>query len=241
MAAGARERGRSEAFLEWLERWYEGLGEVPLARVIAEAGGAERTAVMVVDLLVGFCREGALASPRVGALVEGAAAFLTACYRAGIRRFVLNCDSHPTDSPEFAAFPPHCITGTREAEVVEEIAALPFLTEMTRIAKRSINVGLEPGFAAWQAANPQVQSWIVVGDCTDLCVYQAAMHLRLEANARGIERSVWVPAGLVDTYDLPVDAAAALGALPHDGELLHRLFLYHLAVNGVSIARRIVP
>jgi nicotinamidase-related amidase len=79
---------------------------------------------------------------------------------------------------------------------------------------------------------------IVVGDCTDLCVYQAAMHLRLRANAagdRGFE--VVVPEDCVQTYDLPVETAQRLGALPHDGDLLHGLFLYHLALNGVQEGR----
>ena len=48
---------------------------------------------------------------------------------------------------------------------------------------------------------------------------------------------VVVPADCVDTYDLPVDAAARLGVMPHEGDLMHRLFLYHMALNGVQVVR----
>lgn len=229
------------AFLNWLDQWHAGLLAASLDQVSESAGGPERVAVLVVDLLVGFCSEGPLASPRVGTLGPKTAAFLSLCRERGIRAVVTAADSHPPDSPEFAAFPPHCIRGTREAEIIPELRQLPFWGEVRDVPKGSLSVGLEPGFKEWQAAHPEVSAWIVVGDCTDLCVYHAAMHLRLEANARGLRRQVWVPADLVDTYDLPVETAAQIGALPHPGDLMHRLFLYHLALNGVSVVRSLTP
>jgi hypothetical protein len=65
------------------------------------------------------------------------------------------------------------------------------------------------------------------------------MHLRLDANARQLNRKVIVPANCVDTYDRPVSAARAEGGLPHPGDLLHAVFLYHMALNGVEIAKSI--
>src|SRR4051794_1543422 len=87
---------RSAAFLDWLDRWYQDLRPVSLRdRVIPEAGGADRVAVVVVDLLVGFCSEGALASPRVGALGPRAARFLEQAWSAGIHDILIARDSHP--------------------------------------------------------------------------------------------------------------------------------------------------
>lgn len=232
--------GTSEAFLQWLEGWYSNLEAMSLRNdLLAGTEGAEQVAVLVVDLLVGFCSEGLLASPRVGALGPKAADFLTRVHAAGVRNILLAADAHPPDALEFAAFPPHCIVGTREAEIIPELTELPFASEMVTISKRSLAVGLEEEFRRWQETHPKVRTWIVVGDCTDLCVYHAAMHLRLHANARGREASVIVPADLVDTYDMPVETALQVGALPHDADLLHRLFLYHLALNGVRVMREI--
>ncbi len=62
------------------------------------------------------------------------------------------------------------------------------------------------------------------------------MALRLRANDRQLRGvRVIVPAECVDTYDVPVDTARTLGILPHPGDLIHLLFLYHMAVNGVEI------
>ena len=59
------------------------------------------------------------------------------------------------------------------------------------------------------------------------------------ANARNQPLEVIVPADCVETYHLGVEAAAEIGALPHDGDLLHHVFLYHLALNGCRVVASI--
>ena len=77
----------------------------------------------------------------------------------------------------------------------------------------------------------------MVGDCTDLCVYQIALALKTRSNELGLGYRVTVPADCVDTYDMPVDVARDVGAMAHDAELLHRVFLYHMQLNGVAVVR----
>jgi nicotinamidase-related amidase len=192
---------------------------------------------MSVDLIVGFCSEGPLSSPRVGALVPRVADLFRRAYAAGVRDLVFTQDAHPEDSPEFADFGPHCIRGTREAETAAELRDLPFADEIAVFPKRSLSSMIATDFGAWLAARPQLRRFVVAGDCTDLCVYQAAMDLKLRANADYLPYQVIVPARCVDTYDVPVEVAERLGILPHDGNLLHRLFLYHMALNGIRVVR----
>jgi hypothetical protein len=61
------------------------------------------------------------------------------------------------------------------------------------------------------------------------------MHLRLDANARQLRRRVIVPTDCVETYDLPVAIARGIGAVPHNADLLHRVFLYSMMLNGVEV------
>ncbi len=98
---------------------------------------------------------------------------------------------------------------------------------------------MNTGLNDWLQAKPEVDTFIVVGDCTDLCTYQLAMHLRLDANARQRHRRIIVPANAVDTYDRTVATAQQQGGLPHDGDLLHAVFLYHMALNGIEVVARI--
>lgn len=226
---------RSRPFLDWMRGWYAAL---PAGRVREMAQEPESVAVLSVDLINGFCHAGPLASPRVNALLGPVVRLMTAAHAAGVRQFIALQDTHEPDAVEFGQYPPHCVRGTAEAEAVPELQALPFWNKVTIIEKNSINPALITGFEAWLGARPQLRTFVVVGDCTDLCVYQLAMHLRLRMNAAqrpGVR--VIVPADCVDTYDLPVDAALAAGALPHDADLLHRMFLYHMALNGVEVVK----
>lgn len=227
---------RSRPFLEAVEAWYQSLPAISLRDLCLSPA---RVAVFCVDLIVGFCYEGPLSSPRVAAIVPPIVDLFRRAYDLGVRYFLLPQDQHPRQAVEFEAFGPHCITGTREAETVPELKALPFAHLFQIIPKNSLNAALETGLNDWVDVHPGVTTYIVVGDCTDLCVYQLAMHLRLRANAKGQKRRVVLPANCVDTYDLSVEQARSLGLLPHDGDLLHRLFLYHMALNGIEVVREL--
>jgi nicotinamidase-related amidase len=149
-------------------------------------------------------------------------------------------DSHTPQAPEFGQFGPHCLAGSEESALVRELAALPFAAEFADVPKNATSAwaGSER-FRDWVEARRAggVGTFVIVGNCTDLCVYQTAMPLKLAANARDEQLDVVIPADCVGTYDLPVDVAAGIGAMPHDGDLLHAVFLYHLALNGVRVVR----
>ena len=223
-------------FLPWLETW---LGGLPTLTLSETADSPEEIAIFSVDVTKGFCSTGPLASPRVAAIVNPIVELMQAAREHGVHHFVLPQDSHESDAVEFGAFPPHCVRGSEEAETVDEITALPFFDQMTLMEKNSIDSGLDTGLNAWLAEHPQVKTFIVVGDCTDLCTYQLAMHLRLDANERQLQRRVIVPANAVDTYDTPMSVAEDLGIFPHPGDLLHATFLYHMAVNGIEVVKKI--
>ena len=106
--------------------------------------------------------------------------------------------------------------------------------------KNSLNSALGTELEPWLDAHPNVNTFITVGDCTDFCTYQLAMHLKLRANARNKKSRVILPVDCVDTYDLPVEVAKEIGAVPHDGNLLHHIFLNHMMLNGVEVVARVV-
>jgi len=228
----------SAAFIEWLYRWLAELEPLQLSALTH--GRPERVAILCTDLVVGFCQQGPLSSPRVARVVPANVALFQKAHAAGVRHFVLPQDVHSPDAIEFDAYPPHCIAGSDEAETAPELMALPFSDQFTVIAKNSINPAIHTGLEAWLAAHPEVDTFIVTGDCTDICVYQLAIHLRARANALGLTQRVVLPADCVATYDVPVNTAAELGILPHDGDLLHAIFLYSMALNGVQVVASLI-
>jgi nicotinamidase-related amidase len=227
---------RSQDFLAFLDSWQASLAALPLAEAMPRP---QHAAVISVDVVQGFCTAGPLASARVGAIVAPIVRLFQAGWSAGLRHILLIQDTHEPEAVEFGAWPPHCVRGTPQAEPVAELKALPFYGRILQFPKNSISSGLHTGLNDWIAAHPEVDTFMVVGDCTDLCTYQLAMHLRLDANARQLSRRVIVPADCCDTYDRPVAVARQQGGLPHDADLLHAVFLYHMALNGVEVVAKV--
>lgn len=226
----------SAPFLQYVLAWEAGLPSLALTSVVRDPA---RTAVVSVDVINGFCHAGPLASPRVRAIIPPIVRLFERAHAAGVRHLILTQDTHEPEAVEFGQYPPHCVRGTAESETVPELRALPFFDAVQVFPKNSISSTIGTGFSAWLKTHPEVDTFIAVGDCTDLCTYQLAMSLRLRANAHQQIQRVIVPAECVDTYDLPVDTARQIGAVPHAGDLLHLIFLYSLHLNGVEVVRAI--
>lgn len=217
--------------------WLDELQPMPLRAAIADPA---RTALFSADMIVGFCDRGSLASERVDAITGPVVDLFERSHALGVRDFILVQDTHDPETPEFGAWPVHCLRGTEEAEAIPELKALPFADRFVVVEKNSLHPGLETEFDRWLDAHPDLRTAIVVGDCTDLCVYQLAMHLRLRHNARNVpDVEVIVPANAVQTYDLPPETASAIGAMPHPGDFFHQTFLYHMALNGIRVVREL--
>ena len=225
-----------ELFLNHIDDWMKRLPELASADVFKNKG---ETAILSVDMINGFCRQGSLSSSRIEAIIPSIVSLMRKGSDMGLRDIVLFQDCHTPDAKEFGAYAPHAICGSAEAETVKEIKALPFFTEMTLFTKNSVDSSQNTGLGAWITEHHLIKTFIVVGNCTDICVYQLANHLRARANAYALDWRVIVPEDCVQTYDLPVDAAKKLGAAPHDGDLLHKVFLYHMALNGVEVVKTI--
>ncbi|MDP9471630.1 MAG: cysteine hydrolase [Chloroflexota bacterium] len=216
--------------------WYRELRPQPIAALVADPA---TVAVFSSDMIVGFCDRGSLASARVDALTEPVVNLFRRAHALGVPHFVLLQDTHHPETPEFGAWPVHCLRGTEEAETVPELKGLPFSDRFVVIEKNSLNPAIGTGFDRWLDEHPELRTAIVVGDCTDLCTYQLAMHLRLRANAGNVPGfEVVVPANAVDTYDVPPDSPPG-GPMPHPGDFFHQVFLYHLALNGIRVVREL--
>ena len=227
----------SAPFIDAVEHWVKNLPVMKLADAVRDP---DRTAILSVDLINGFCTIGPLASPRVHGIVAPAAALFQAAHDLGVRHFVLTQDTHLPDEVEFGQYPPHALAGTPESETVPELENLPFSGLYYVIQKHSLSSSANRRLDHWLDEHPHVNTFIVAGDCSDLCTYQLAMHLRLRANEfHRHDVRVILPENCVQTYDTPVDTALELGIPPHHGDLLHALFLFNMANNGVEVVARL--
>ncbi|MBI4729617.1 MAG: cysteine hydrolase [Acidobacteria bacterium] len=173
--------------------------------------------LLVVDVQNGFTRLGALASPRCLAGVDRIVR-IVATERDRGALLVFTADTHAPDDPEFAVFPPHCIRGTAEAEVVDELK--PWLDGAILIPKTRYSAlhGTDLGrlLDGWQP-----EEVAVVGLCTDVCV------LHTVADLRNRDWRVRVIADGVETFDSP----------DHPAEESNRWALSHMRrILGAEVA-----
>lgn len=231
----------SRPFLAWLVDWHNSRPALAWAELLEDPEDAPASiAVLAVDVTTGFCSDGPLSSARVGRIAEPIARLLQRAHDRGVRHFILPQDAHSEDAVEFGSFPAHCVRDTAESLTVPELRSLPFSDLFKVIEKNSISSNIDTGLDAWLADHPEVTTFLVVGDCTDLCVYQLAMHLRLRANALNLrDTRVILPMDGVDTFDIPVDVATEIGSMPHHGDLMHLIFLFSMAQNGIEIVSEV--
>lgn len=185
-----------------------------------------QTVLVVIDMVNGFTREGALQSDRVEGLIPGIAVLMGNCKKKNIP-IITFADSHPDNSPEFSAYPVHCRAGSSESQIVDELAAVG---GYINIPKNSTNGFLEASFQTWLKENPQVINYIVAGDCTDICVEQFCNTLKAYFNMHNRVSRVIVPLNAVDTFDADF----------HPADFYHYVALQIMAGNGVEIVEAVV-
>lgn len=180
--------------------------------------------IFVVDMVNGFAKEGALADPAIADIAPAIRKLITDLDCATI--FV--CDSHPPHTREFEAYPPHCVIGTSEADIVEELSDLAAVV----LKKNSTNTFMAPDFAQWHADHGSTyKDWIITGCCTDLCILQFALSLQAWLNEHNCtDQRVIVPADCVDTYHVPE---------VHPAPFWNETALANMAANGITIVSHI--
>ncbi|NLO38554.1 MAG: cysteine hydrolase [Ruminiclostridium sp.] len=203
-----------------LEEIFELLANLPV--VPLKGLQKEHTALVMVDMVNGFTKEGALSSPRVEGLIPEIATLSKACDKLQIKKLAF-ADCHTKASPEFDAYPEHCMAGTSEGEIVDELKGIG---GYTLIPKNSTNGFLEEAFQRWLQENEDVNTFIITGGCTNICISHFAITLKTWFNVQNRKVRVIVPINAVETYDLGL----------HDGDLMHVMALYNMMINGVELA-----
>ena len=151
--------------------------------------------IIIVDMVNGFVKEGALHDEKIMGIVDNIKKLIDK--KRDYDLIVLE-DSHENDCAEFASFPVHCLKGSSESKTIDELQYVFSLPNFEAcIQKNSTN-----GFFALEKANLVYgDEYIIVGCCTDICVAQLALTLKIYGNdSDNVSRVIVVKDG-VATYD----------------------------------------
>ncbi len=210
-----------ESSIKTLGEIFDILAKLPAIQLKDLQG--KQTALVIVDMINGFVREGALKSPRVEGLIPEIAKLSKTCDELHITKLAF-ADCHTIASPEFDAYPEHCMIGTSEGEMVDELRELG---GYTLIPKNSTNGFQEAAFQQWLKENEHINAFVITGDCTDICVQQFAVTLKTWFNMQNKKVRIIVPINTVDTYDLDL----------HNGDLMNVMALYNMMINGIEVVQ----
>lgn len=177
-----------------------------------------KKALIIIDMNNGFAKEGALYSPRVESLILPIKKY-SDTFEGKIVAFT---DTHKEDCLEFSSYPPHCLEGTPECEVVEELKDIKGLIT---IPKNSTNGFHEELFQDFLEQNKEIDKFEIVGCCTDICVYQFATTIKTHFIKNNKNVEVVVHKDMVETFDAP----------NHEAEKLNELFLNSLMSNSIIV------
>lgn len=171
--------------------------------------------VLVIDMLKGFYNIGNLANPRMKNIIPNVIKLLKKKSKDGYKIIFLG-DVHKENDTEFKNFPPHCIIGTEEIYVIDELQS--FLKKGKYISKNSFS-GLFDTELEMLLEDYNVQNIIVVGVCTDICVLHTVADLIMR------DYHVIVPKDCVETFNAPF----------HEADEVNKWALSHMELIGVTI------
>ena len=152
-------------------------------------------ALIVVDMQNGFLKEGNLASDECLAVLPAVVSEIDRALDDG-ELVIFTADTHEVDDAEFEMFPEHCVRGTHEAELVDELQPYLDRPNVLRVVKRRYSALFETELEG-HLHRYGIDDVRICGVCTDICVLHTAADLR----NRDIPVTILAPA--TATFDGP--------------------------------------
>ncbi len=148
---------------------------------------AEKEALLIIDMLNDFVREGApLEVPSTREVIPVIQEEIKRAREKGIP-IIYICDAHDPDDPEFKIWPPHAVKGTEGARIIDELAP----EEGDIIVEKTTYDGFYRTNLEEILKELKVDTLRFTGCVTHICILYTAASARLRGfNIRIIEKGV---------------------------------------------------
>lgn len=159
-----------------------------------------KKALVVIDMVNGFINEGTLADKNMRRIIEENVRLVREFLKE--EQYVIFIkDTHEINSAEFKSFPPHCLRGTNEARLIEELEIFEGKKNTIAIEKNSTSAMMVPQFRQLIDDMINLEQIVGIGVCGDICVPNTFIPLKnyLNQNNRCVDLIVCENA--VDTFN----------------------------------------
>lgn len=160
-----------------------------------------RDLLIVVDMVNGFVREGAMADPYIEHIIPRIENMVKEFLEEDGKAVAFIKDNHEENCREFLRYPKHCVIGTNEAELVDEL--LPYEKYGYVYPKNSTSAIFAPGFLTDIDQMENLERVYGVGCCTDICDLNLLIPLQNYFDQMDRDIKIIVPQDAVETYDAP--------------------------------------
>ena len=182
--------------------------------------------LITIDMINGFVKSGTLAAPSIMRIVNRQRELLKEALDSDQTGLVFIRDSHPENAIEFKSFPAHCVKGTYESEVIDELKEFePFALEYL---KNSTNLIFAPNIQQDLLKLPKLERIRLMGCLSEICVLNGAIGLRNFFDELNKDVEVCVHPDAIDTYDAPM----------HNAEIVTNNALSSMKNNGIKILNK---
>ncbi len=159
-----------------------------------------KSGLIIVDMVNGFLREGALADPKIQGIIEENVR-LTKLFIDNQLPIMAYNDSHNEDSLEFKNYPAHCLIESKESTLVDELKE--YEEHIKIFPKNSTGGYITDELRAYINNMKSLTELVITGCCTDICVMGVVIALKNFFNEVGKDINIIVPENAIDTYDAP--------------------------------------
>ena len=181
--------------------------------------------LIVVDMINGFVRKGALAHEEIAEIIPENIKLVKRFLDDSESTVCMVRDSHTKDAAEFKTFPEHCLAGTYESELVDELKE--YEKDSLVYLKNSTNLVFAPNFLEDIKNMENLEEVVLNGCLTDYCIKNGAISLKnlFDQDNRNID--VIIDEAGVTTFD----------GEGHNREKVQRSSLDDMAGNGIVLVK----
>lgn len=157
--------------------------------------------LIVVDMVNGFVREGVLHDDKIASVIPNQIELIEKYNKEG-ELVIFIKDTHDEDAVEFKRFgnTKHCVRGTKEAALVDELLPYEDKENTVSIEKNSTSFMESPQFRELVSELDNVKLFEIVGCCTDICDFNGSMGLANYCDQWNKDVEILVHQDAVATY-----------------------------------------
>lgn len=186
-----------------------------------------RELLINIDMLNGFCKKGTLAAPSIMRVVPRQIELLDEGLNNKDTGIIFIRDSHPKGAKEFKTFPEHCLEGTYESELIDELKN--YEKYSITYLKNSTNLIFAPHIQSDLLELDKLERVKLMGCLAEVCVSNGAIGLRTFFDQNNKDVDVCVYEDAIDTFDAP----------NHNADIVRNQALVNMEANGIKVLRRV--